>query len=141
MANTPVYVVAKYDFIENGVVRVARGTEGTVLTVSEPPALFMIQVRFTGGGSSEDIWVNLDQVTFRDGAIGPLRAVLQGRAVVLTDVRYPYLLSTRDLVIDNRLTYAGNMVDLITDDGYTIRITSNANNDIAVSYLLTSTIP
>lgn len=138
MVNRAVKVVAKFDIIEDGVVVIAKNTEGVVIGTEEPPMIGRYQVTFTVLNVPITRWLTSDQIIWRDGFLGPLRAVLQTRSAVLVDCDFANLMTNRDLVINNALTFNGGIIDFKTDDGYTIRVTSNANNDLAVEYFFTS---
>lgn len=131
----PVNVVAKFDILENGNLLVSKGTLGTVLEADTPPIVGRFYVRFQGDDNPVDRWVVTEQLIWRDGFLGPLRAILLSQAIVVVDVDFVSLMSPLDLLINNNLTFDGSTIDLFTDDGYKIRISSNANNDLTISYL------
>lgn len=136
--NRPVIVVAKFDILENGSIIVAKGTVGTVLEADTPPTVGRFYVEFQGDDNPVTRWVVAEQLIWRDGFLGPLRAILLSQAIVVVDVDFVSLMSPLDLLINNNLTFDGSTIDMFTDDGYKIRISSNANNDLTVSYLSTN---
>lgn len=130
MSARPIEVVLKSDIVENGTITVAAGTEGVVTSAVLPPALRQYTVTFSSMGSPEKT-VAASQIRFRDGVIGPVRAIINTTGgLFITDIDYTHLYSTTDLVIDNSLTYFSGSVKLTSEDGTTIVITTNANNDI-----------
>jgi hypothetical protein len=130
MSARPIEVVLKSDIVDNGTVLVAAGTEGVVLSAVLPPALRQYSVRFSSTGSPVKN-VAASQIRFRDGVIGPVRAILATTGgLFITDIDYTHIYSTTDLVIDNSLTYFGGSIKLTAEDGTTMIVTSNANNDI-----------
>lgn len=132
----PVVIKPRTDILsQSGDLLATASTEGVVIDVDEPPTSGRILVEFP---ASVQVWLKPEQVWFRDGALGLLRAILQFRSAVLVDADFPFQAS-KDLIIDNQLTHLASVVDLKTDDGYTIRIQSDANNDLSVTYLFTGT--
>lgn len=137
----PVTVATKFDLIEDGVVVVAKGVTGTVVGCEEPPTSNgRFQVSFNQQDQVIVRWLTSEQITWRDGFLGPLRAILQTRSALLVDCDFVQLFSPIDLVVGGQLTYDGSVIDLKTDDGYSIRIKSDANNDFTISYLYTGTL-
>ncbi len=137
----PVYVTTRDVVVgADGSVLVTQGREGTVVAVSEPPTANRYLVRFTTNGSPLDVWLNGSQISWRDGIIGPIRAVIQSNGSLITDCDFTRLYSTTDLVINDRLTYISSSIDFKTDDGYIIRVSSNLNNDLMVEYLAVTSV-
>jgi len=132
----PVNVVVKKNILAtDGSVSVASGSSGTVVQSQYPPSAKGFQVQFSRSGGDVFVWLPSEDLIWRDGLLGPLRAILQTQSAVIVDADFVSLISPVDLVVDDRLSFSGNSVDLFTDDGYKIRITSDANSDLRVEYL------
>jgi hypothetical protein len=130
MSARPIEVVLKSDIVESGLIRVAAGTEGVVTSAVLPPAMRQYTVAFTTTGSPIRT-VAASQIRFRDGVIGPVRAILATTGgMFISDIDYTHLYSTTDLVIDNSLTYFGGSIKMTAEDGTTIVITSDSNGSI-----------
>lgn len=130
--NEIIYAKLKYDLLaDDGSVLVVGGTDGTIQDVDQPPTTGRVNVLFPEGQSA---WLRQENLIFRDGPIGLLRAILRYNSVVLTDARYTFP-ALRDPVIDSRPSYAGGSVDLVTDLGFILRIVSDANNDLRTSFV------
>lgn len=131
-----VKVIAKNNVMNSdGSVAVAAGSKGVVIQTQYPPSSsgFLVQFDRTAGPLTK--WMSGDEVVWMDGFLGPLRAILQTQSAVVVDVDFVNLYSKVDLIVDDRLTYTANAVDMFTDDGYKIRITYNANAELNIEYL------
>ncbi|TXH14528.1 MAG: hypothetical protein E6R03_09065 [Hyphomicrobiaceae bacterium] len=131
-----VRVITKNNILNtDGSIAVAAGSKGVVTQTQYPPtaAGFLVQFDRTGGPISK--WLSNDEIVWMDGFLGPLRAVLQTQSAVIVDVDFVNLYSRVDLIVDDRLTFTANSVDMFTADGYKIRITYNANAELNIEYL------
>lgn len=132
MSSRPIEVVLLSDIVENGLVTVAAGTEGTVTSTVMPTALRQYVVRFSSPGNPERT-VAASQIRFRDGTLGPVRAIIATTGgLFLEDVDFETLYSQTDLVVDNSLTYFGGALKFKFADGTSMKITADANNDIDI---------
>lgn len=137
MAIRPVMVVLRDNVLnDDGLIVATEGTEGEVIKVSEPPYVQRYMVRFTILGSPVDVWVSAKDIAWRDGLLGPVRAVVILRSTLLVDCEFQSILSKQDLIVDGMVTAGTNAIKFITDDGYAIYVTQNANNDIVAEYRL-----
>lgn len=134
----PVLVTLKKNIIaSDGSISVAAQSVGTVVETQYPPTAKGFYVTFQRSGGNVSVWLPPEDLIWRDGILGPLRAILQTQSAVIVDAEFVNLISSVDLVVDDRLSFAGNSIDLRTDDGFSIRITSDANSDLRVEYLKT----
>lgn len=132
MTSRPVEVVLLSDIVENNVVVVAAGTEGTVTSTVMPVALQQYEVRFSSQGNPERT-VSASQIRFRDGVLGPVRSIIATTGgLFLEDIDFDSLYSNTDLVVDNALSYFGGALKMTFADGTTMKITADANNDIDI---------
>jgi hypothetical protein len=132
MSSRPIEVVLLSDIVENNVVVVAAGTEGTVTSTVMPTALRQYVVRFSSQGNPERT-VSASQIRFRDGTLGPVRAIIATTGgLFLNDIDFESLYSNTDLVVDNSLSYFGGALKMTFADGTTMKITADANNDIDI---------
>lgn len=131
-----VKVIARNNILNtDGSVAVAAGSKGVVIQTQYPPTAsgFLVQFDRTSGPFTK--WLANDEIVWMDGFLGPLRAILQTQSAVIVDVDFVNLYSRVDLIVDDRLTFTSNSVDMFTDDGYKIRITYNANAELNIEYL------
>lgn len=132
MSSRPIEVVLLSDIVESNVVVVAAGTEGTVTSTVMPTALRQYVVRFSSQGNPERT-VSASQIRFRDGTLGPVRAIIATTGgLFLSDIDFESLYSNTDLVVDNSLSYFGGALKMTFADGTTMKITADANNDIDI---------
>lgn len=133
----PVSVTAKDNiFQSDGTLLIAKGTNGQVKSVYDPPYISRYEVTFDVSGVPTDVWVSSTDLTWADGLIGPARAIIQLRSTVIVDCEFQEITPVQDLVIDGKLLPSSGHIKLITDDGYEIHVTANANNDIQLDYRL-----
>lgn len=132
MSSRPIEVVLLSDIVESGAVTVAAGTEGVVTSTLLPSALRQYVVRFSSEGNPSKT-VSASQIRFRDGTLGPVRAIIATTGgLFLSDIDFDTLYSQTDLVVDNSLTYFGGAIKLTFAEGTTMKITADANNDIDI---------
>lgn len=132
MTSRPIEVVLLSDIVENNVVTVAAGTEGTVTSTLMPTTLRQYVVRFSSQGNPEKT-VSASMIRFRDGTLGPVRAIIATTGgLFLSDVDFDSLYSQTDLVVDNSLSYFGGAIKMTFADGTTMKLTADANNDIDI---------
>lgn len=132
MTARPIEVVLLSDLVENNVVTVAAGTEGVVTATMLPTALRQYEVRFSTTGNPTRT-VSASQIRFRDGTLGPIRAIIATTGgLYLNDIDFDSLYSQTDLVVDNSLSYFGGAIKMTFADGTTMKVTADANNDIDI---------
>lgn len=133
----PVYVTTVDNvFDSTGALLVPSGTRGAVKSVFDPPSIQRYEVTFTILGVPTDVWVSSADVEWDDGLLGPVRAIIQKRSTVLVDCEFHRITTLQDLVVGGNSTASTDSIKFVTDDGYAITVSSNANNDIVVDYQL-----
>lgn len=131
----PVKVTAKDNiFNQDGVLAITAGTKGVVKSVFDPPYILRYEVTFDVLGVPTDIWVSATDLSWDDGLLGPVRAIIQLRSTVIVDCEFQQVNAVQDLVIGQSLLKSTGHIKLVTDDGYAIHISANANNDIQLDY-------
>jgi hypothetical protein len=127
-----VEVVLLSDIVENGAVAVAAGTEGYVTQASLPATLRQYTVTFQGSTPVSKT-VSASQIRFRDGVLGPVRALMVTTGgFYLNDIDYTTFYSHTDLVVDGSLTYFGGSITMTSEDGTVLVVSADANGDIDI---------
>jgi hypothetical protein len=120
-----VIVTSKFDIYSSQNLLVTAGTRGTVIETVKPPQKIRFKIRFDTNPNPTDIWVSAEDITFLDGTLGIVKAILEGTTQVISSIEFPDFISNTEILIGDELPSLRTQAKISLSDGLFLLIVSN----------------